>query len=31
MTTVTATLDVQDLQWATTEAVLESALLRRPG
>ena len=31
MTTVTATLDVQNLQWATTEAVLESALLRRPG
>ncbi len=31
MTTVTAVLDVRGLQWATSAAVVESTLLRRPG
>jgi Cu2+-exporting ATPase len=31
MTTTTAVLDVRGLAWATSEAVVESTLLRRPG
>ena len=31
MTTATAVLDVGGLHWATSEAVIESTLLRRPG
>ena len=31
MSTVTAVLDVHGLHWATSAAVVESTLLRRPG